>query len=119
MAPRRLERLPFRDLAGGVRVYEAATPAARLLGLAGLNELPAGRALMLRRCHAVHTFGMRFAVDLVFLDRHDEFVCASAGVAPGRMVACRASRSVVETPVGEAGEFLQAWLRRRNWGTEL
>ena len=41
---------------------------SRLLGLALLDRERAGPGLLIPRCRSVHTFGMRFAVDLVFLD---------------------------------------------------
>ena len=41
---------------------------ARLLGLAGLRSLDAGRGLAIPRCNSVHTIGMRFAIDVVFVE---------------------------------------------------
>lgn len=55
-------------------VLVADGPWSRLLGLAFLDEPPRG-GLLLERCEGVHTFGMRFAVDVVFLDRDSLLVC--------------------------------------------
>jgi uncharacterized membrane protein (UPF0127 family) len=68
------ERLPsrLRGLANvvvlGREVPVAAGFQARLLGLAGLDRHDAGAGLLIPRCASVHTFGMRFALDLHFLD---------------------------------------------------
>ena len=41
----------------------------RLVGLAGLASIEPGFALLLPECRSVHTFGMRFAIDVVFVRR--------------------------------------------------
>src|SRR5947207_15891404 len=66
--PRRLRGLP-RSVALGVEVPVATRLPARLLGLALLDRDRAGAGLLIPRCSSVHTFGMRFALDLFFLDR--------------------------------------------------
>src|SRR5580658_6350501 len=41
----------------------------RMKGLLGRDGLAPGEGLWIKPCEAVHTFGMRFAIDLVYLDR--------------------------------------------------
>jgi uncharacterized membrane protein (UPF0127 family) len=106
--PPRLTRLPVRVLAGGLRVYEAASAGARLRGLARLEAMPPGAALHLPRTRSVHTFGMRFALDLLWLGADGAVVRVDRGVAPRRMRACRRARSVLETRAGEADAFANA-----------
>lgn len=96
----RLRLLPGRVLPGGVLLITADSTVARLVGLAGLDALPPGHALWLPRCRSVHTIGMRFALDLLWLDAAGRVVRQDAGVPPQRLVACRSARSVVETSVG-------------------
>jgi len=95
--PPRLTRLPHVALPAlpGVDVRVAATPLARLRGLAGLPALPSGAGLLLRT-RSVHTFGMRFALDLVWLDGAGRVVRVDRTVRPCRVRACRAARAVVE-----------------------
>jgi 3-hydroxybutyryl-CoA dehydrogenase len=76
----------------------ARDPLARLLGLAGLRALPPGVGLLLPRTRSVHTFGMRIALDLVWLDREHRVVRVDRAVPPRRVRACRAARHVVEVP---------------------
>jgi len=106
--PPRLERLPGRVLADGLRLAEARGTRARMRGLAGLEELPSGHALRIPRCGSVHTFGMRFSIDVIFLDRRHRVVRVARAVAPRRLVAARGARSVIETRAGEADRFLSA-----------
>jgi uncharacterized membrane protein (UPF0127 family) len=101
----RLGRLPATTLPGGLVVHEAAGPLARLRGLAGLPALPPDRALHLPRTRSVHTLGMRFALDLVWLDGDGAVVRIDERVRPRRHAACRRARSVLETPAG-AGRHL-------------
>jgi uncharacterized protein len=95
--PRRLRSCSSRRVLGR-RVPVAATPLSRLLGLAFLDRPCAGEGLLLTRCRAVHTFGMRFALDLVFLDRQGLPVRVEHGVGRGRLLGCRRARSVLELP---------------------
>jgi uncharacterized protein len=55
--------------AGGreLSAWVAESFAQRLLGLAGLRAIPAHRGLMIPECASVHTWGMRFPIDVVFL----------------------------------------------------
>ena len=87
-------------------VIEPRGAIGRLVGLAGRRDLPAGVALHLRRCRSVHTFGMRFALDLVWLDRAGAVVRVDRAVPPYRVRTCRAARSVLETCAGGADGFL-------------
>ena len=75
---------------------------ARLRGLAWRREPPDGWALLFPRCRSVHTFGMRFPIDLVFLDRHGWPIAIRRSVRPGRIVRCRRAAAVIETKAGDA-----------------
>lgn len=105
---RRLDRLPSRDLPGGVRLIIAATPRTRLLGLMGLRDLDRGHALLLTRCRSVHTFGMRFPLDLVWLDGNGRVLRQDACVAPGRLRSCPSAHAVIEAPAGAGGRVATA-----------
>jgi uncharacterized protein len=104
---RRLGRLPAFDLPGGLRVHEARGMAARRRGLGGLDDLPAERALRLR-CRAVHTFTMRFALDLIWLAGDGTVVRVDRGVRPRRHRGCARARAVVETRAGWADRYIHA-----------
>ena len=96
-AARRLELLP-RRLVAGHEVPVAVGFRARLLGLALLDRADAGAGLLIPRCAAVHTFGMRFALDLVFLDADDEVLAVRRAVPRRRFVAYRGAAAVLEIP---------------------
>jgi uncharacterized membrane protein (UPF0127 family) len=82
----------------GLVVREATTLRARLLGLAWMRSMPAGHALLIPRCRSVHTFGMRFRLDVTFLDEHGRRLRTERDVPPRRLLTCRAANAVLETP---------------------
>jgi uncharacterized membrane protein (UPF0127 family) len=96
VAARRLQALESHRLRHGLWVHIARRRRARLLGLALLRDLPPDRALLIPRCRSVHTFGMRFALDLLFLDRHGRPLREVRGVGPGRVVSCPGAAAVLE-----------------------
>jgi hypothetical protein len=93
--PPRLAGLPLREWEG-LLVHDADTHVARLLGLAFVDELPPGVGVHFPRTRSVHTFGMRFALDLLWLDADGALVRRDDAVPPRRVRTCRAARSVVE-----------------------
>jgi uncharacterized protein len=80
-----------------VGVRTARSFRERLIGLAFLREPPA-EGLLLPRTRSVHTFGMRFALDLHWLDGSGEVVRVDRAVPPRRVRTCLRARSVVELP---------------------
>lgn len=65
-------------------ITRAVTPFARMRGLLGRQGLDAGEALLLKPCNAIHTLGMRFAIDVRFYDRRGRLVREVLNVRPGR-----------------------------------
>ena len=106
----RLDDLPGRDLPGGLRVAEARTRAARMKGLARLDAMPPQLALHIPRCRSVHTFTMRFPLDLIWLDKDGEVVRIDPAVPPRRLKTCLRARAVVEANAGTADRFVAAGL---------
>lgn len=104
----RLKRLPRHVLPGGLTVFRAVTPHARLLGLALLDEVEPGDALLIPGCRSVHTFGMRFPIDVVFLDLDGRAVWLERELPPRRVAGVLAAGSVLETRGGEADRFVAA-----------
>jgi len=78
----------------------------RLRGLSFRDRAAAGPGLLFPRCASVHTFGMRFELDLYFLDRESEVIAVRRRVPPRRVVWQRGACAVLEIPSPEeGGEF--------------
>ncbi|HVO53221.1 MAG TPA: DUF192 domain-containing protein [Solirubrobacterales bacterium] len=93
----RLRRLPC-SRALGIEVPVASGFRARLLGLAGLRREQAGAGLLLPRCAAVHSFGMRFELELCFLDAEGRLL-ARRRLPPRRFARHRGAAAVLELPL--------------------
>jgi uncharacterized membrane protein (UPF0127 family) len=114
----RFDGLPCLYVADGMGVRVAVTPLSRLAGLSLLPSAPA-EALLIPRCNSVHTFGMRFALDLVWLDADSRVIDLTTALGPNRIVARRKARAVVECSAGDgarlvrcADQLLQAYAQR-------
>jgi uncharacterized membrane protein (UPF0127 family) len=73
---------------------------ARRRGLLGRQAMDSGEGLWIVPCEAVHTFAMRFAIDLVFLDRRNIVRKVRSSVPPWRLSGCLRAHSVLELAAG-------------------
>lgn len=89
-------------------MFEARSFGSRAIGLALLAEPGDGFGLLLPRCRTVHTFGMRFALDVAFLDSEGRLLRLVERVPRRRVLACARAAAVLETPSGQARRFLEA-----------
>lgn len=88
------------------RVEVAETWWQRLRGLIGRARLQPDEALLIRSCSAIHTFGMRFPIDVVFLDARGVVLKAVSNVRPWRVgPICLGSAAVLELPSGAIRQF--------------
>lgn len=79
----------------------ADTFGKRLRGLMGRPRLPKGEGLLIIPCNAIHTFFMRFPIDVLFLDANRCVVHLIPALKPYRLrLPVRAARCVVELPAG-------------------
>lgn len=78
----------------------ASTGEARRRGLLGRNGFAEGEGLWIAPCESVHTFFMRFAIDLIYLDRQLCVKKVRSNVGPWRLSGCFSAHSVLELPVG-------------------
>ncbi len=74
---------------------------SRMIGLLRHNGLPKGCAMLLKPCGSIHTVGMKFALDVIFLDRKMQVVRSVLGVKPNRFVlGGRGAYAAVEMETG-------------------
>jgi uncharacterized protein len=109
----RIRCLPTYDfLHVGMSLREARSLHSRLLGLAFLDEMDADEALLIPRCRSVHTIGMRFPIDVLFVDRSWRVVRVIRDLPPWRLASCREAAAAIEVRAGEA-DRLRAGLSLR------
>jgi uncharacterized protein len=101
----RLGGLATEPVDSGLVIHVARAYSERRRGLAKMEPMPADHALHILRTNSVHTFGMRFALDLVWLGRGGKVVRIDREVPSGRVKLCLRARSVVETRAGHGDRF--------------
>ena len=78
----------------------AGSGGKRTKGLLGRMGLAPGEGMWIVPCEAVHTFGMQFPIDLVYLDRGLRIKKVRSNVPPWRLSACLSAHSILELPAG-------------------
>lgn len=96
------------------RVEIAGSNVKRSKGLLGRKGLEPGGGMWIVPCEAVHTFFMRFSIDLIYLDKKCRVRKIRSAVPAWRLSACLSAHSVLELPVGtiiesrtEQGDLLE------------
>jgi len=83
------------------RVTVATSRAQRAIGLLGRSRLEPGEALWIAPCHGVHTWFMRFAIDILAMDKDGTVIDAVSTLKPWRMRLPRPGAfSVLELSAG-------------------
>ena len=82
------------------QLEKANTAPQRSKGLLGRDGLGAGEGMWIVPCESVHTFFMRFPIDLVYLDRKNVVKKVRSEVGAWRMSACLSAHSILELPAG-------------------
>ena len=86
----------------GERITVADSSAARRTGLLKHQGLEPGEGLWIVPSQSVHTFFMKFAIDLVYLDRRKRVRKVRHAVPAWRISGCLLAHSVLELPAGTA-----------------
>jgi uncharacterized membrane protein (UPF0127 family) len=82
------------------RCHFANTVLKRMVGLLNRGRFDKGEGLLLDKCYGIHTVGMRFAIDVLFLDKDLHVIRAVKALPPYRTCAVKKSVYVLEVPVG-------------------
>lgn len=85
---------------GDMRIVIATSMITRARGLLGTHAQwgDGNRVLVLIPCKSVHTIGMRYALDIAFVDRNGIVLRSERNVKPGRVLSCRGATFVLERP---------------------
>lgn len=102
---RRLQQVEIANVTRGTvlgaEIRVANTGWSRLIGLLGNSSLPSGCGLLIVPSSGVHTFGMRFPIDVIALDRKLRVRGVWENLGPFRIAAVGLkTQKVLELPVG-------------------
>ncbi len=84
----------------GDAIAEARTSADRQKGLLKHQGLEQGEGLWIVPCEGIHTFFMKFAIDVVYIDRKKRIRKLVRQIGPWRISFCLPAHSVLELPTG-------------------
>jgi uncharacterized membrane protein (UPF0127 family) len=84
----------------GSSVDIADSVVKRRVGLLGHSQLAPGQGLWLKPCDSIHTFGMKFPIDVVFLGKEHQVLDVRPNMAPGQTVEFAPAHSALEFPAG-------------------
>jgi uncharacterized membrane protein (UPF0127 family) len=82
----------------------ADTSAKRRTGLLKRSTLERGEGLLIVPCEGIHSFGMKFPFDALFLSGSRKVLKVRASMPRGRISLCLRAHSVLELPAGIAAE---------------
>jgi uncharacterized membrane protein (UPF0127 family) len=89
-----------RDVVLADAAEVADTSAKRRTGLLKHTSLEAGEGLWIAPCESVHSFFMKFTIDVVYLDRKHQIKKIRPEMVPWRISGCLTAHSVLELPAG-------------------
>lgn len=87
-----------------MKLVKASSLGARLRGLLATPHLAADTGLYLPGCRSIHTLGMTYAIDVLFVDKHGCVLKRIDALPPWRVAASWRAYGVVELPAGYCAE---------------
>ncbi len=100
-----------------LRLQRARGFFGRLMGLIGRTRMGPDEAFLIEGCSAIHTVGMRMAIDVIFVSRHGLILKVFQRVCPRRFVMCAGASYALELAEGVACELRLSAGMRANLGT--
>ena len=81
-------------------VFVADTFLTRLKGLLATKQLEAGKGLVIRPCSSIHTVGMNYDIDVIFIGADDNVLKVVSKMPANMFALCLKSSYVIELPAG-------------------
>ncbi|WP_108946177.1 DUF192 domain-containing protein [Shewanella halifaxensis] len=86
------------------QTYLANTPWLRLRGLLGRPPLADNQGMLILPCNSVHTIGMTYPLDIVYLDEKNRVLKITENLSPWRGSGCKGATKVLELVAGNASK---------------
>lgn len=96
----RTGQFAFDEGVASITAFYAENFRERGAGLLALPPLKSGEGLLLPGCGSVHTWGMKYALDLVYISRRMRILKLVTDLPPRRFSACWRAVSTLELPSG-------------------
>ena len=84
---------------------QTETTMERLGGLLVVRKLQSEEALWIAPCNSIHTFGMKYSLDLIYVDKNNSICGLSEHVKPWRVSGCFYAKATVELLAGSINHY--------------
>ena len=84
--------------------FLANTPWLRLRGLLGRSTLTDNQGMLIYPCNSVHTIGMSYPLDIVYLNDKNQVLKITRNLKPWRSSGCKGATKVLELTAGNASK---------------
>jgi uncharacterized protein len=96
---------PTKHVSSSLELVVANTFFQRAVGLLGRSHLRRKEGMYFPNARSVHTFGMLFAIDVVYINEYGEIIEIHHSLRPFRISWCRRAHSLCELAQGVASEL--------------
>lgn len=79
-----------------LEVFKTSNSFDRMRGLLFRPRLKENQAMLIDRCNSIHTFGMSYNIDVVYLDKLSRIIKIVKDIKPWRMSACWQAKNTLE-----------------------
>lgn len=97
-------------------IFVASSFWERTRGLLGRKPLVGNQGLLIEKCHSVHMLGMKYALDLIYLDDHGKVLKVVNDLKPWRFSICYGASCVVEVLSGISRQMQITEGMKVEWG---
>jgi len=88
-----------------IKIFSTENVLERTGGLLKRPKLNKNQGLLINKCNSIHTFGMKYALDIIYLDRHYRIIKLIENIKPRRMSMCLRAKHTLEMLSGEINQL--------------
>jgi uncharacterized membrane protein (UPF0127 family) len=88
-----------------ITIFSTENVFERTAGLLKFPPLNLNQGLLINKCNSIHTFGMKYSLDIVYLSRHLKVIKVVENIKPTRMSLCFGAKHTLEMLTGEVNRL--------------
>jgi uncharacterized membrane protein (UPF0127 family) len=88
-----------------ITLFSTENVFERTAGLLKFTPLNLNQGLLINKCNSIHTFGMKYSLDIVYLSRHLKVIKVVENIKPTRMSLCFGAKHTLEMLTGEVNRL--------------
>jgi uncharacterized membrane protein (UPF0127 family) len=88
-----------------ITIFSTENVFERTAGLLKFPPLNLNQGLLINKCNSIHTFGMKYSLDIVYLSRHLKVIKIVENIKPTRMSLCFGAKHTLEMLTGEVNRL--------------